>query len=215
MADGTPRVILDLDCTLEKAAPFLSPGATLAIARLEAEAASSSMVGEQNNRIFGEYAKELKLSGFFRNPKVWPHIGSDANFLNYLRNRPFCVVCRRDAKEENPIEAAHVRSVASGAGVGIKPAYSAIPACKECHSTQHNHGNQTMTGDGDSYEARDTLARHRIEALESWGWVTLKKNLGYQSWAEIDPKVMCAWAYCRDLLDAIPIGYREAGGYAE
>ena len=74
LADATPRIVLDCDCSLtDLAALNLTPGATFALARLTADAARDDAAKrfasppEQN---FGEFAKALYLSGFFRTPDV-------------------------------------------------------------------------------------------------------------------------------------------------
>lgn len=74
MADGTPRVIFDLDCTLaDIAAMGLTPGVPVAIARLTQEAACEAMQqqNEEDARPYGQQARELHRSGFFNNPALW------------------------------------------------------------------------------------------------------------------------------------------------
>ena len=146
-------------------------------------------------RPFGDEAKALRLSSFFRIPEVWRAVGDDRDFLAWLETRP-CVVC----KQEPPSFAAHVRRVANGAGTGIKPEYSAVALCDPCHKTQHQKGESALADKGQ-------WDRWRIEALVAWGWAALKDGLGYGHWYDVPPAKLYAWAAERNLERYLPVEY--------
>ena len=144
---------------------------------------------------YGQQAKALKLSGFFMHREVWPHIGTDAEFLTWARQQE-CAHC----KSTEQIEAAHVRRVANGAGTGIKPEYSAIPLCHRCHTLQHKRGESALGG-------RDWCDRQRNLAVSGWAWDTLKATLGYESWRDVPPGELCEWAMARECSELLPEEY--------
>ena len=222
MADGTPRIIIDLDCGLSDIANFnLVPGATFALARITDGAAREDMVRKSsqsaNQAEYSEHARVLRVTGFFRNPKVWPVVGSDKGFRDWLEQQK-CCACgappRPDPADLNRgprNEAAHVRSVKNGAGTSIKPEYSAITLCHDCHQRQHSGGyGEILTVPGDLSSIRDYLDRMVVSSLEGWGWQTVKKTLGYKHWNEVPPDVLCQWADKHDLVQCLPSIYKEA-----
>ena len=174
---------------------FSRLGQPVAIALLNSETLSNTNITKST---FGEQAKVLRLSTFFRSPKVWEKIGSDEDYLKWLRERKCAVINCREFTP--PSEAAHVRRIASGAGVGIKPPYSAIPLCHYHHSLQHQSGESAIGGS-------DHLDRLRIDYLQTWGWERLKTILGYQHWNEVPPDVLKRWAETNDLSNYLPIDY--------
>jgi hypothetical protein len=153
---------------------------------------------------YGEEAKELRLSSFFRTKQVWPLIGSDEQFLDWLRNQK-CAFCgNRDyvgGTGEMKCEAAHVRRVANGSGTSIKPSYSAIPLCHEHHTMQHIHGESEL---GDENWWR----KMRIKYAHQWAWETLRETLGYDSWSEVPPEELYEWALKHNVVDFLPRAYR-------
>lgn len=195
MADGTPRAIIDLHCKLEEAARIVGePGQTLALARLTEEAAQSTLMHvhaprESRAQPYGEQAKALKLSGFFRVPEVWHYVGSDMQFLGWLKGRR---CARNDAMCFGDVVAAHVRRIADGAGTGIKPEYSAIPLCDAHHRLQHQHGESAIGG-------KEWCDAQRIKYVEAWAWDQFKFLFGVQSMADLDP------ARVRNVLGPHPI----------
>lgn len=201
MADGTPRLIIDLPQTTlaQLGALELDPGAPLAIARLTQEAAKQASQ-KAAQAIYGEEAKALRLSPFFRTPQVWQAVGTDAEFLAWLRGRPCCC---RDYPHGGDVVAAHVRRVSEGAGVGIKPPYCAIPLCDRHHRLSHQHGDSEIGN-------RDWWDRQRIEHVQQWAWDTLKARLGYEHWSEVPPAVLRDWANQNGLTLALPSAYRSA-----
>lgn len=74
MSDGTPRVVLDLDCTLATAAALnLAPGAPVVIARMAPQAAkqdAQQKTVEAAGPDHGRHYQVLFTHGWFHNPKV-------------------------------------------------------------------------------------------------------------------------------------------------
>lgn len=72
-------------------------------------------------------------------------IKDDKAFLEFIRRLP-CAVCGAWADYVNGhgiSQAAHVRR-ANNSGIGIKPLFSAIPLCQECHHKQHQYGESSV-----------------------------------------------------------------------
>lgn len=149
--------------------------------------------------IYGKEARALRLSNFFRTPEVWKAIGTDEQFLDWLRGQP-CAVCGDyDYVDGQQVcEAAHVRRVANGSGTGIKPAYSAIPLCHKHHAEQHQQGE----GDKAWYD------KQRIQHVIEWGWQSLKTQLECEHWNDVEPVQLSNWAKAHDLYDYLPREYR-------
>ena len=208
MADGTPRIIIDADCSLEEIAKMgLTPGASFAFARMTKEAAKQAQQKqfEQQAAPYGKEAQALHRAGFFRNPEVWRAVGTDEQYRAWLRTQP----CRK-CKSDSPNQAAHVRSVAAGAGTNIKPLYHAIALCDTCHNlVQHDQGICTLTGEPDKYKARDILNRLAIEAVEAWCKIGVKARLGYGRLNEIPPFELLSWAERKGIDRYLPSEYRD------
>ena len=203
MADGTPRITLDLSCSLMDLARLdLAPGSMVAIARLTQEAAGNHMAARltQDAAQYGQEAKALKQSGFFRAPAVWALIGSDGDYLEWCKTQP-CAKTNLNGVPDNPVVAAHVRRVANGAGTGIKPPYSAIPLLSHLHMVQHQHGESAIAN-------AEWWDRQRVRHLERWGWETLKARLGYKHWNQIEPWKLREWAEDRDVSQYLPREYK-------
>ncbi len=185
--------------------------------------AAGPAADKATGRLYGQQAKALRLSAFFRNPDVWKAIGSDSDYQSWIWHRP-CIVCGyRDYSTDWPdgiCESAHVRR-AGESGTGYKAEYATVPMCHEDHACQHQHGELAVykvagcpLGDEGSQSGNERLAamwfdRERIEHVSTWCWVTLKAELGYDSWAEIPPGNLLAWAEKHDLARFLPDCYRE------
>jgi len=146
-------------------------------------------------RPYGKEAQALKQSSFFRTPDVWRELGTDDEFLKWIRSMP-CAVCRN----EITVEAAHVRRIADGAGTGIKPQFSAIPLCAEHHRLQHQQGESAIGG-------KEWVDKQRIEHVGEWAWAQLKAELGYESMAEAPPERIQMWAIEHDVQQYLPSEY--------
>jgi hypothetical protein len=72
LADGTPRIVFDVDCTLAKLAELgLKPGSPVALARITQEAAQAqARAATVENAGFGKHYACLYKSGWFHNPRV-------------------------------------------------------------------------------------------------------------------------------------------------
>lgn len=254
MADGTPRVTLDLDCTLEAAAKILGlPGDVVAVARLTKKAAKETVSGNggavysddaMTEKVaevlewslsdetlpaedYGEQAKALKLSSFFRTPKVWEAIGSDEEFAEWIQKQKCCICGGGDWVEklgEMRCEAAHVRR-AGESGTGYKANYARVPMCHEHHAHQHQHGELSVLrlrtniarlmgdiwvkSDADmALTVSEWFDKKRIEYVQAWGWKTLKAGLGYESWKDVPPQELRDWATVHGLEQYLPSEYR-------
>jgi hypothetical protein len=218
MADGALRMVIDIEPRDAQTAfaLFHEPGASGAIVRITDEAAQEALqatngaegittpradeedAAQRRTAPYGDHARALRLSSFFRTPDVWRAVGSDADFLAWLRTqkcaaRPGCA---------GDIVPAHVRRVANGAGTGVKPPYSAIALCDGHHRQQHQHGESALGG-------RDWFDRQRIAHVQRWCWERLKRELGYDTWAEVPPHKLYVWAQFHDVEKLLPACYLE------
>lgn len=150
-------------------------------------------------RPYGELAKKLRLSRFFFTPRVWAALAADLKFLAWLPTRKCC------AKSNQPcagdVVAAHTRRIALGAGVGIKPIYSAVPLCHMHHCIQHGIGESAIGG-------KEYIDRERIKFLGIWAWHQLKQTLNYHSMAEVPPEVIYRWASAKRVEQYLPAEYQ-------
>lgn len=146
MADGTLRLTFDIAPTHAKQAfsMFGMPELPVAIARLTQQASLQSAQDETiNAESFGPYANALYKSGWFYAPGVIQAFGTDDEFLEWVKGLP-CACASPECHGD--VVAAHVRRINQGAGVGIKPEYSAIPLCHHHHHLQHQHGESAIGG---------------------------------------------------------------------
>lgn len=190
MADGTLRVQLDVEPNDRKQFLEMFPdnGDPICVAKLDPE----SIRRHQNQTAFaetptekkkgkgehGKFAQWLVKHGFFRNPALWQVVGTDAEFIEWLKQQPCCIGRRECAGD---VVAAHVRRVATGAGTGIKPVYSAVPMCDHHHQKQHTEGESAIGG-------KDFIDKKRIIFLESWSRLTMKTKLGIESMTQLSPQ---------------------------
>lgn len=133
------------------------------------------------------WQKELFKSSFFRSPATWQAVGTDAQFLEWLKGQECC------AKSVQPcsgdIVSAHVRRIANGAGTGIKPQYSAVPMCDTHHQLQHHQGESAVGG-------KEHLDQQRIKHIHAWCWWKVKTDLSFNSWSDMPQEVFTKW--CND-----------------
>lgn len=153
---------------------------------------------------YGEAAKALKLSGFCRVPEVWKIIGPDENFLEWIRCQPSAHSGEFSeyVNGEGRCEAAHVRRV-SGAGMSIKPPYSAIPLTHAEHLATHTQGESAL-------HASAWFDEQRIKHVEAWAWQKLRTVLQVASMAEAEPKAVYQWANFHGLEKYLPREYQNA-----
>jgi hypothetical protein len=202
LSDGTVRLNIDVEPSYRETAMrlFGEPGTGIAVARLSLDA-TQRQLRQETIAPYRQAAKSLRLSSFFRMPEVWRLIGTDAEFLAWVRLQK-CAYCHAAPNEHKPTEAAHVRRVAEGAGVAIKPEYCAIPLCHNHHALQHAQGESALGG-------KEWFDKKRIEILTQWAWESLRQQLGYESWAEIPPVTLRMWAVVRSVHTYLPSEYRD------
>lgn len=148
---------------------------------------------------YGKPASYLFVNGFFLAPAVCKALGKDREYLDSLRKHN-CAHCNLD----EPSEPAHVRTVGKGAGASIKPPYSAIPLCHECHTKQHASGYNGGLG-RDMAWAVAKSARY----LQDWGHERLKRALNADSLSDVNPAVLRVWAVENELNAYLPDAYRK------
>lgn len=180
--DGTLVVQIEFDPTSAKEAfgIFGMPGIPVAVARLTPEVAKAQMQSRTMQSAWGKHYQILYRTGWFYHPDVAAAVGSDEEFLEWLRGQP-CAFCQKPSSENEPTEAAHVRRVASGAGMGIKPPYSAIPLCHLDHAMQHQKGEGALGG-------KDWFDQMRGRHITAWIKSCLYNQLGVQSLGEVPPE---------------------------
>jgi hypothetical protein len=200
--DGTFRFQIDVSGEHEEliGSLFMGVDMPVAIARLTLEAAQQT-AQQQAQALYGEEAKALRLSAFFRTPDVWRAIGSDEEFLAWLR-RQLCAAPDQSGCGGDVV-AAHVRRVSEGAGVGIKPPYCAIALCHAHHCDAHQFGDSRLG-------TREWWGRQRIEHVQQWAWESLKQQLGYAHWNQVNPRVLRDWAEQHGIELLLPNLYRSA-----
>lgn len=200
LVDGTVRLNIDVEPHYREVAMrlFGEPGVGIAVARLTVEASKQSLQ-IPTTASYSQNAKAPRLSSFFRAPEVWRAIGTDAQFLAWLRLQK-CAYCSAQPNEHHPTEAAHIRRVAEGAGVAIKPQYCAIPLCHNHHALQHAKGEGALGG-------RDWFDKKRIEVVTQWAWEILKQQLGFESWTQVPPEILYRWATTHSVQNYLPQDY--------
>ena len=156
---------------------------------------------QQGDQDYGDMSATLMLSSFFRSANVWEAIGTDEQYLEWLRTQP-CAYCGDHdfVNGTGLCEAAHVRRVANGSGASIKPKYSAIPLCRTHHRKQHNEGESAL-GSEDWWRSK------RISYIRRWCKLTLKSILGYESWKYIPPSEVYDWAEKHGVENLLPKDY--------
>ena len=164
---------------------------------------------------FGEFAKQLKLSSFFRTPAVWRAIDKPEAYHAWVIQQPSAMKVNGkstgfdyntepgiDQSRTKCCDPAHWRD-SSETGVGIKPDYAIIPLRHAEHLAQSNSGYNAVGG-------KEWFEKQRIKYVQEWCWLTLKEQLGYESWAEVPPTVLINWASDHSVFKFIPECYKDA-----
>jgi len=88
---------------------------------------------------------------------------ADKPYLEWLKRCPSCLTNDFDAygDGEGVADAAHNRKVEDGAGVGIKPPFSAFPLTRQQHSMTHSKGQSY-------YDKQWVWDKRAVEYLEMW-----------------------------------------------
>lgn len=231
LADGTLRIQVDVHHgdTSTALSLLCEVGTTVAVARLaedrtdqerydsvtvtgsgrqvdaESDEPAPAAVGPTRDPLTGKVMKHFYTSGFFQSPKVCRALGVDAEFLQWLRHQR-CWKCDKVDMGEGGIEfvqAAHVRRINAGSGTSIKPQYSAIPLCSECHSIQHAVGESAIA-------PPEWWAEKAARARQEWGHQKLRWHLGVDSIsAEVSVGDLWDWLTESDLLNFVPAKVRR------
>jgi len=152
---------------------------------------------------FGSMSKVLRTLNVHMAYGVREALGGDEAFLAWLRTQPCAMRARWQGNDQHggQVVAAHVRRIGAGAGMGIKPKYSAIALCDACHQIQHTRGESALGGKEYLTKAADT-------ALGDWAWSALRDAQGVESMTQANPAMVYEWFARRDLQHLLPEKYR-------
>lgn len=159
---------------------------------------------EPQKKPYGEYARELHRLGWWWQPGVLEAIGTDQDFLVWVRQQPCAMTGEYDRNEDahgNEIkrcEAAHVRRIANGAGTAEKPPFAAIPLVHYWHAQQTIHGEGVFAA-GDREAGRKWMDAQRQKYVIAWASETLARALGAESMGYVEPHILVAWAEAHGL----------------
>ena len=203
LTDGTLRAVIQIEPYHLKDWVNLGlgeSGVAVAVARLTERAQEGGSVPDPGPATdYGREAEKLWTSGFLFHVDVCSVLGSDEEFLNWIRQKECCV--NMDG-HSGDIVAAHVRRVADGSGMGIKPEYSALPMCDGHHHQQHQQGyGAVLEGGKDGAQAMVRQYRRR------WGWGKLREIMEVPSMKLADPLDVRAWAEENNLDRYLPQNY--------
>lgn len=165
--------------------------------------------GEQRTN-YGSWAELLRQSGFCRTPSVWASLGNAEQLADWIRAKK-CASCGWEPHEDMGkmvrCEAAHVRRIAQGAGVGRKPEWFMVPLCPAsangCHRKQHAHGESALGG-------KEKLEQLALGFVEEWAWQRLKVAIGFDRMKYAPPTAVLSWAEKFGLERLLPAAYRDA-----
>ncbi|MDH3376152.1 MAG: hypothetical protein OEQ39_04180 [Gammaproteobacteria bacterium] len=208
MADGTLRITIDLSPAdaIGAFTAFGKPGSAVAIARITDKAAVEAERPTRVKGPFGELAKKLVQSGFFRSPEVWAGIGTDEEYLEWVKHKPSAISGEfsefHDTGEQYCIPA-HIRRVQYGSGTAEKPPYCAIPLTNAEHQQTHQHGDSSL-------RPEEWWDKQRIKYVSKWAFETLKGKMGYDSYTDMAPHRLVDWASQRELIQYLPLAYINA-----
>lgn len=171
-------------------------------------AAKACVVGDEADHVepqkpksakgpYSQQAYALEKAGFFHAPPLHRVVGTDAQYLEWLRGQS-CAVCGAQA----PSEAAHVRRINQGSGTGIKPPYSAIPLCNHCHHAQHEQGESAIGG-------KEQVDKYAAAYLRLWARERFKEFFGVESMTQLNPGEVWEWAGRYGLTHLLPRDYYE------
>lgn len=211
MADGSLRITVDLSPmdAIGAFTAFGTPGSAVAIARITNEVAVEESRPKADKPVkgpYGEYAKKLVQSGFFMSPDVWAAVGTDKDYLEWVK-RQKSAISGEFSEYHDDGEAfcipAHVRRVEHGSGTAIKPPYSAIPLTRAEHDQAHQHGDTNLRPD-------EWWDKMRIKYVSKWAYEVLKKTMFYDSYTNMPPQDLVKWASKHDLTQYLPLSYINA-----
>ena len=167
----------------------------------------------------GKYWQGVIAHGTFNAPPVLEAIGTDEDFLHWIRKQPSCLSGAHDWDElngEGRNEPAHVRRISEGAGEGTKPDYYCVPMTHAEHFLQHQsgetaclnlHGPKKRGADPGSYneaEAFEWFEKKAQHYRTEWASQTLAETLGFERRSKCPPKNVEAWTQLWDLCKYFP-----------
>lgn len=176
---------------------------------------------------FGKEASQLYRNGFFYVPAVLEAIGTDAEFLDWIRAQPCAITGKRDYHKDEATgivtercDPAHVRRIANGAGVAEKPPYSAIPLVHAFHDMQTRDGEKVFAPQCDGYDVNVTtrgeaaamgkewMEKKRNEYVVKWASTTLAEYFKQPSMGFVTPTELRWWAKEHNISQYLPEAYR-------
>lgn len=179
-------------------------------------------VSSMNGGFYGNDARALVASGWFRNPALWSAVGTDAEFQAWAR-RQRCVLTGGfdfdTQKGEQRCDFCHVRR-ADGAGTGIKPEFSGVPMVHDAHLAQHQRGELAAINEygrrirkkpETASEAAQWFEAKAVNMAAEWAFETLKAQLGFESFSDVPPRLVKDWANAAGLAYTLPGVIRNAG----
>ena len=216
LVDGTIRVQIDIDPPYREAflKYFSEIGVAVGLVRLNEGEAAEPAKQAPKKKPYGEYAAELHRLGWWWQPGVLEAIGSDAQFLEWIRQQPCAMTGAYDSGVDacgsfiERCEAAHVRRIAGGAGLAEKPKFSAIPLTHKWHDAQTRFGEGVFVvtvgieppkhGSGITDEmhaqGRQWMDAQRQKYVVAWASQMLARQLGAESMGYVEPAALVAWA---------------------
>ncbi len=199
LADGALRITVDLPETETQHFHSLFPAVHCEVAI--APMRPVQMANSQTKGLYGEQARELRLSAFFGYIDVWRAVGSDDQFLAYVRTQK--CIARSGKPCDGPIQAAHVWRLKDDFGKGRKGPYAAVPLCAFHHRLHHQESEDAIGG-------RAYMEEKRYSTVVAWCWATIKKDINVESMADAPPAWVLAWCQERGIEKYLPAVYKEA-----
>lgn len=201
--DGTVSLMIKIDPADSRSFLAVSPdaGGTLFIAPGLRELPAYdplSLTVDYRDSVF-----KLAESDFFSHPGTWDATGSDDDFLSWLRDQKCWLRQLPGHVCAGQVVAAHVRRIARGAGMAIKPKFSALPLCDRAHKNQHQHGESAIGG-------KERLDRASMLYVRQWCARTILAALNHENWCHVPPAKLRTWASNHSVNHLLPAEYRRA-----
>lgn len=145
---------------------------------------------QKKSKAFGEANRLLKMSGFLRQPSVWPRLGGELDYQAWVDAIPCC------APGDAPCaERAHAFKIPAESHAK----YMIIPFCEE-HAAR--------AADGSLPGGIAFLRMRRDVLIQEWAWERLKAVVGSPPGLdEPDPQKIFSWAHENSLTQHIPANY--------
>ena len=206
MADGTIRVQVDIDpeCRGAFLEHFSQIDSRVAMAQMlnEGQIAQVEQARSESSKD-GKFYQALHKAGFFIVPAVCQAVGTDDQFLDWIRQQTKSATGRPSGGESGPIVPAHVRRVANGSGTGIKPPFAAIPLTDQEHRLQHQKGETAIA-------SREQWDKWRANYLTYWVKSRIYEHFNINSLTELPAADFLAWVEYNNLMKYIPQAWRSA-----